>query len=74
MFFWFFLGWWFVVGVFGGVGVGLYGVLDVFGKNDEKNPYESICVFAYVIVIRDKLQPFQFIEFWIFDVSNNNKC
>jgi hypothetical protein len=57
------LGWWFVVGVFGGVGVGLYGVLDVFGKNDEKNPYESICVFAYVIVIRDKLQPFQFIEF-----------
>jgi hypothetical protein len=27
-----------------------------------------------VIVIRDKLQPFQFIEFWIFDVSNNNKC
>jgi hypothetical protein len=51
-------GWCLVVGVFG-----LYGVLNVFGKNDEKNPYESICVFTYVIVICDKLQPFQFIEF-----------
>jgi hypothetical protein len=67
MFFLFFLGWCLVVGVFGWclvVGVfGLYGILNVFGKNDEKNPYESICVFAYVIVIRDKMQPFQFVEF-----------
>ena len=74
---WLLIGWgvWLVLGCWGvwlvvdwlgclvdGYG-GLYGVLNVFGKNDEKNPYESICVFAYVIVIRDKLQPFQFVEF-----------